>query len=110
MFNYADDNSISVSEANFDDATHRLEIISETIMNWFANNYMQANPDKFQIISCGRNDAITHHALINIGGQALPVKNDVVLLGVYIDHKLNFSQQISLMCSKAGEKISPRAI
>jgi hypothetical protein len=51
---YADDNTLSYGSNSVDDVIETLEEQSDILINWFTENHMQANPDKFQAISIGR--------------------------------------------------------
>ena len=51
LHNYADDNTLSYSHKDPDILIHNLQHDCTTILCWFKDNNMQANPDKFQAIS-----------------------------------------------------------
>ena len=53
LYNYADDNTLSHSGPDFNGLVKSLENESEILINWFNNNKMKANPDKFQAIAIG---------------------------------------------------------
>ena len=53
LYNYADDNTISFGCPDFDRLTQVLQSESQILINWFHNNWMQANPCKFQAIAAG---------------------------------------------------------
>ena len=50
MFNCADDNTLSVSSTSLDVVAELLKINTVNTMKWFSDNYIQANPDKFQVM------------------------------------------------------------
>ena len=50
LHNFADDNTIAVTCKNLNDLLRTLEKESESAVDWFRNNNMIANPDKFQAI------------------------------------------------------------
>jgi succinate dehydrogenase flavin-adding protein (antitoxin of CptAB toxin-antitoxin module) len=52
--NYADDNTLSKSDKTLEKVISALEEDSNSLINWFSANKMQANPEKFQAISVGR--------------------------------------------------------
>ena len=54
MYNYADDNTWSKSDKTLGKVISALEEDSNSLINWFSANKMQANPEKFQAISVGR--------------------------------------------------------
>ena len=54
LYNYADGNTLSFSCPDFDRLIQVLQSESLILINWFHDNCMQANPDKFQAIAVGR--------------------------------------------------------
>ena len=54
LYNYADDNTVSFSSPDFDELIQVLQSESQILLDWFQNNSMQANPDKFQAIAVGK--------------------------------------------------------
>ena len=53
LYNYADDNTLSYSHCNHDVVAHTLQQDCSSVLLWFKENQMKANPDKFQAISFG---------------------------------------------------------
>ena len=53
LYNYADDNTLSHSGPDLDGLVKSLEKESAILIDWFANNKMKANPDKFEAIAIG---------------------------------------------------------
>jgi len=104
IYNYADDNSVCCFATNFDDVKSNLECICKSMLEWFNVNYLQANPDKFQVIifENGKNN----ERLLNIANTEVKACDVVKLLGVYIDKDMNFNYHISDLCKKAGRKIN----
>ena len=66
---------------------------------------MQANPDKFQAIAIGSK---THKANISfdLSGNKINCEDEVLLLGVTLDFKLNFDKHISNLCKKASRQLN----
>ena len=60
--NFADDNAIALTCKNLNLLLRTLEKESESAVDWFRNNNMIANPDKFQaiIMNKRRESHITH--------------------------------------------------
>ena len=50
MHNFADDNSLSAAAKTVTELKNTLQSESEVIINWFKNNKMIVNPEKFQAI------------------------------------------------------------
>jgi len=66
---------------------------------------MQANPDKFQAIAVGK---ITYakEPVFNIESANISCDEVVKLLGIEIDHQLNFDKHIKNICRKASQQLS----
>ena len=105
LANYADDNTITYS--NPDESTWRktLEVEAEALVDWFHNNGMQANPDKFQAIAFGSKQ-VTQEPCFEVRGSTIQWDSEVKLLGVEIDSGLNFDKHVSALCRKAGNQIN----
>ena len=67
LYNFADDNTITVTCKNLNDLLHTLEKEPESAIDWFRNNSMIANPDKFQaiIMNKRRGNQRTHNQHIS---------------------------------------------
>ena len=50
MLNYADDNTNHACDANHEVVLSKLHLDANIAIQWFTDNYMQANPSKFQVI------------------------------------------------------------
>ena len=106
LANYADDNTISAFANTIKELITKLETESEIAINWFKENGMSANPDKFQAMilnKCGRyNDLHT----LKIGGFDITSKESVELLGIEIDYKLNLNSHIGSLCKSAAGQLN----
>ena len=100
--NYADDNTPYCAGLKISDVLIKLENVAETLLQWFKDNRMKANPNKY-------------HLLINITKESFQIKigNETVsnskyekLLGVKVDHELNFNEHVSSLCKKASQKLN----
>ena len=104
VFNYADDNTLGCEGKDVPELQTKLEKASSMMLNWFDENGMQANPEKFQFIVFDRKENGQHN--IHVNGIEIKSQQMVKLLGVHIDSKLTFNYHISQLCMKAGRKIS----
>ena len=83
--NFADDNTLYVCAQNLDHVLQRLQTDLKKIMQWFSDNGLVANPNKFQAILPG-----TVSQFINIKVRSLVFEgsNEVTLLGVTLDQSI----------------------
>jgi hypothetical protein len=54
LYNYADDNTLSYADQDYDILINVLEKESSILIKWLNINYRQANPDTFQAIAVGK--------------------------------------------------------
>ena len=99
---YADGNTPYCTGLKISDVLIKLENAAETLLQWLKDNRMKTNPDK-------------NHLLINNTKESLQIKigNETVnnckcenLLGVKIDHELNFNEHVSSLSKKASKKLN----
>jgi hypothetical protein len=105
MYNYADDNTLSKFHKTLEKIIVALEEDSNPLINRFSANKMQASPEQLQAISDGRK---THDKNItfNLNGIDISCEDEVKLLGVAIDFKLNFNTHISNICKTAARQLN----
>ena len=103
IYNYADDNSICTNGNDYESAQSNILECANIMLKWFKENYLQANPSKFQFIVFDKQN-ISHSLKIN--DHDIVSTGCVKLLGVSIDNQLNFKQHISIMCRKAGKQLN----
>ena len=96
--------SLTVTCANLNDLLCTLEKESESVVDWFRNDNMIANPDKFQAMNKRRENQITHK--LKIYNNEIGRTKSVKLLGIQIDNQLNFNQHIPKLYSKAAMQLS----
>ncbi len=107
-YNYADDNTISDVKDTPDELKCLLEHDASNVTDWFDENWMKANTDKYQGIMFG----VKHDCPMSFTMKGITVecKDEVKLLGVYSCLKLlgvyawlTFAKQISFICQKTGQ-------
>ena len=105
LYNYADDNTVSHTDTDLKRLIDELVEDSTRLIQWFADNQMKANPGKFQAIAVGKR---THSENIcfNLGENIVSCEDNVKLLGVTIDFKLDFDEHISNVCKKASRQLN----
>ena len=105
LYNYADDNTLAYIHKKLEVLQQILVTEGLSLIQWFENNFMKANPDKFQAICVGKRtfDAIKSFQL---GDTKITCEEKVSLLGVTIDVHLNFKDHISQICTKASQQLA----
>ena len=66
---------------------------------------MQANPDKFQAMAIGKK-TFSEEISFNFGSVTIRPDNEIKLLGVDIDYRLNFNSHIANICKKASRQLN----
>jgi hypothetical protein len=105
LYNYADDNTLSYTHTDCNILKSVLEKDSETLITWFEENCMKANPEKFQAICIGKkaNEQIKSFHIDDID---ILCEENVSLLGVNIDYLLKFDDHVSEICKKASRQLA----
>ena len=88
---------------DFDEILRVLQSVGKILIDWFCFNCVQANPNKFQAITVGKR---THEKspTFNFGSINITCYEVVKLLGIDIDFRLSFDNQISNICKKKKKK------
>ena len=111
MHNFADDNSLSAAAKTVTELKNTLQSESEVIINWFKNNKMIVNPEKFQAIILDKqkrdysNETINDKIIIK-HHKTVETVSSVRLLGIQLDDKLNFSPHVSNICKSAANQLT----
>ena len=105
LYNYADDNSISFSSDDISIVCSNIVNDAKNAINWFELNGMKANPDKFQFMIMSKESYVGHEICID-ENVTISSEKCVKLLGVTIDHKLNFGDHITVTCKKAALQLN----
>ena len=102
--NYADDNHLYYEDKCHDVLKNVLENDVNTATVWFDNNYMCANPDKFQSIILDRDGK--QSLSISVQDNTIFSDPSIKVLGIVLDNKLKFDEHVSQMCLKASRQIN----
>jgi hypothetical protein len=105
LYNYADDNTLSFSSPDYDILISTLEAESQVLIDWFKDNKMQANPDKFQVLAVGEKKPLQKIHLFKFKIIYCHAKK-LKLWGIDIDYQLKFDQHISNLCRKASQQLN----
>ena len=101
--NYSDDNTLIVTKQSIDEVTGTLELEAGRAIMWFNENHMKANPSKFQFIPFSKKESVTS---IRLDECEIQPSDQVELLGIIVDKKLNFCQHVNKMVKKAALKLN----
>ena len=75
--------------------------MSNTLLKWFTDNLLKANPEKSHLVTNSAQEIQT-----NIGGMAISKSKSEKLLGIHIDNKLTFEPHVRSLCKKASQKLN----
>ena len=84
-----------------EDVMHKLENDSLVLIDWYNNNYLKPNPDKWHLLLSDKDINLN----INVGDQCIHNDHCEKILGVNFDNNLTFDIHISKLCKKAGQKL-----
>ncbi len=95
VFNYADDNTVLACDDTITGVNSKLEELSRVLIEWFTQNFMQANASKFQYIMFGSSRVANCNSELKLEASVtLTVSSCVRLLGVDVDQNLLFSEHV----------------
>ena len=104
--NFADDTTLYTIDMELPALMNRLEIETNTCVEWFYLNYMKLNGDKCHLIVGGNKPTLIS---TEIQGNTILETSHERLLGVKIDRDLKFDVHLNDICKKAGNKLSALA-
>ena len=102
----SDDNSLSAAAKTVTKLKSTLQFESEVIINWFKNNKMIVNLEKFQAIILDKQKHGYSNETIKFDNKTVETVSSVRLLGIQLDDKLNFSLHVSNICKSAANQLS----
>ena len=102
--NYADDNHLYYADNCAITLKNVPENDTRAAIAWFENNYMDANPDKFQSIILNRGGDVS--ISISVQDDAIIPSDHIKVLGITLDDSLKFDLHIADMCKKASRQIN----
>ena len=79
---------------------YKLEQEATNIIKWCSDNQMGANPSKFQVLIANEKP---EKPFISINGSQIYGEPFIKLLGVLLDNRLSFNENVSTTCRKAGQ-------
>jgi hypothetical protein len=100
--NYADDNTLCASGKTLANAIENVKQDTESAIDWFDENQMQANPVKFQFMYTSDEKNV----VFECRDMTIEAEESVKLLGINIDYKLKFTQHVSDVIRKCGFQLN----
>ena len=103
LISYADDTKLHLSHKDpqaVEDGIN-LDLINTT--QWFQQNGMIANPDKYQALVLGNTG---YDFDIKCEEKPIPVSSEIQLLGVTLDNKLKFDSHVASITRKVGGQVN----
>ena len=96
------DNTPYCTGLKISDVLIKLENAAETLLQWFKDNRIKANTDKYQLLI----NITTESSQIKTRNETVSNSKHEKLLEVKIDHELNFTEHVSSLCEKASRKLN----
>ena len=106
LVNYADDNTLTYFSNSLPQLIDVLGKEACVALTWLDRNEMIANPEKFHALLVKKDRTDTTGHSISIQGKTIKSEASVKLLGVNLDHQLNFDLHISDLCKKAATQLN----
>ena len=100
--NYAGDSTPYCTDFKISEILIKLEDAAETLFQWFKDNRMKVNPDKYQLLI----NNTTESFQIKIGNETVSNTKYEKLLGIKVDHELNSNEHVSSLSKKASQKLN----
>ena len=104
---YANDHQMYVKGREHETVQCRMKTQGQQALSWYSNNFLLANPDKFQSrnINPRKLDMDKSDKTLSINDLEFTNTELIKLLGVHGDENLNFTEHISKLCIKASQKV-----
>ena len=67
---------------------------------------MIVNPEKFQVIIIDRKNQKSNPQKLPIDKKVITFSENVILLGLEVDSKLNFDKHVSKLCNKSAGQLN----
>ena len=96
---YADETKLHLSHQHPQAVEDRINLDVTNTIQWFQQNGIIANPDKYQALVLGNT---VHDFDIKCEEKPIPVSSVIQLLGVTLDNKIRFDSHIASICRKVG--------
>lgn len=102
---FADDTLIYIHGRNMDMLRERMNGELDKINHWLRLNKLKLNVSKTKVMVIGHSASATAINSILMDGEELEMVNQFKYLGVMIDHKLKFEDNVDYVCKKVAKKV-----
>ena len=106
VHNFTDDNRLSAFAENVSELINILQGESEVITDWFKENQMIVNPEKFRLVIIDKKKGDHTNENVVIDNKQIKAVPSVELLEIQLDDKLNFSTHFSNLCKSAANQLN----
>ena len=103
IFNFTDDNTIYALDDSIETILGLLKRDINNALQWFKYNQMAANPNKSQVIFMGLEKGRKLSLEINV--ISIKITEEVKLLGITIDSKMQIQSHVEAICKTANQKV-----
>ena len=101
---FADDTLIYIQGSNIDVLSNRKNAELDKINQWLRLNKLKLNVSKTKVMVIRHSSLAAPVNRIAIDGEELEVVNHMKYLGVMIDYKLDFKENVDYVCKKVSKK------
>ena len=103
---YADDHQIYEIGKETCTVVSQLQQSATLATNWYDSNLLQGNLQKYQMMNIRSKRASNEQTSITVKGEIITESENLKLLGVTIDSRLNLNEHINNVCMKVSQRIS----
>jgi hypothetical protein len=100
---FADDTSTLITHSTLMGFTQNINMVLQTLHNWFNKNFLSLNFEKTQFAHFTTNNNIHINFHIGVDNKTLPIVPHTKFLGLIIDSSLNWKKHIAHLTTKLGK-------
>ena len=105
-FHFADDTSLVISNSNFKTLVKTLNADLKRLSEWLRANKLCLNVLKSELlIFCPPNKKVDPAHKVLLDGKVMIPSKSVKYLGIILDNKLNWSEQVTTLCNRLSRAI-----
>lgn len=102
---FADDTLIYLHGSNIDELSNRMNAELDKINQWLRLNKLKLNASKTKVMVIRHPSMASPVNRIMVDGEDLEMVNHIKYLGVMIDHKIDFKENVDYVCKKVAKKV-----